>query len=70
MRKAALKLKLPGRSRAVNIYTLACKLTDDELNHLGVSLTMPADTLFTVAAQRSIFRRNNSPKSEGNSVSA
>ena len=33
---------------------LACKLTDDELNLLGATLTMFADTLFTIVTQRSI----------------
>lgn len=33
---------------------LACKLTDDELNLLGATLTMLADTLLTIATQRSI----------------
>lgn len=33
---------------------LACKLTDDELTLLGVTLTQLADTLLTIAAHRSI----------------
>lgn len=37
---------------------LACKLTDDELTLLGTVLTQLADTLFTIAAQRSICGRN------------
>ncbi|HJH62348.1 MAG TPA: hypothetical protein IAC84_03655 [Firmicutes bacterium] len=37
---------------------LACKLTEDELNLLGVTLTQLADTLFTIATQRSICNRN------------
>ena len=35
--------------------TIACKLTDDELNLLGVTLTQLGDTLLTIATQRSIF---------------
>lgn len=38
---------------------LACKLTDDELNLLGVTLTQLADTLFTIATQRSICSRKS-----------
>ena len=34
--------------------TLACKLTEDELNLLGVILTQLGDTLLTIATQRSI----------------
>lgn len=34
--------------------TLACQLTDDELNLLGVTLTQLGDTLLTIATQRSI----------------
>ena len=34
--------------------TLAGKLTDEELNLLGAALTQLADTLFTIAAQRSL----------------
>ncbi|MBR5318097.1 MAG: hypothetical protein IKU46_00665 [Peptococcaceae bacterium] len=37
---------------------LACKLTEDELNLLGVTLTQLADTLFTISTQRSICSRN------------
>ena len=33
---------------------LACRLTDDELNILGVTLTQLGDTLITIATQRSI----------------
>lgn len=33
---------------------LACNLTEDELNLLGVTLTLLADTLLTIATQRSI----------------
>ena len=40
---------------------LACKLTEDELNLLGVSLTQLGDTLITIATQRSICSRNNKP---------
>ena len=34
--------------------TLACNLTADELNLLGVILTQLGDTLLTIATQRSI----------------
>ena len=34
--------------------TLACHLTEDELNLLGVALTQLGDTLLTIATQRSI----------------
>lgn len=43
---------------------LACKLTDDELNLLGVTLTQLGDTLITIATQRSICERMCSQKSE------
>ena len=33
---------------------LACQLTEDELNLLGVTLTQLGDTLLTIATQRSI----------------
>lgn len=33
---------------------LACQLTEDELNLLGVVLTQLGDTLLTIATQRSI----------------
>ena len=33
---------------------LACKLTDDELNLLGVVLTQLGDTILTIATHRSI----------------
>lgn len=33
---------------------LACKLTEDELNLLGVTLTQLDDTLLTIATHRSI----------------
>lgn len=39
--------------------TLACKLTEDELNLLGATLTQLADTLLTIAAQRSICNRKS-----------
>ena len=38
---------------------IACKLTDDELNLLGVTLTQLGDTLVTIATQRSICNRRN-----------
>lgn len=34
--------------------TLACNMTNDQLSVLGSSLTQLADTLFTIASQRSI----------------
>lgn len=34
--------------------TLACQLTEDELNLLGVVLTQLGDTLLTIATQRNI----------------
>ena len=37
---------------------LACKLTEDEVTLLGVTLTQLGDTLLTIAAQRSICSRN------------
>ena len=36
---------------------LACKLSEDELNLLGVTLTQLGDTLLTIATQRSICSR-------------
>lgn len=42
--------------------TLACKLTDDEINLLGVTLTQLGDTLLTIATQRSICNRNSDKK--------
>ena len=42
--------------------TIACKLTDDELNLLGVTLTQLGDTLLTIATQRSICNRNSDKK--------
>lgn len=33
---------------------LACQLTEDELNLLGVSLTQLGDTILTIATQKSI----------------
>ena len=41
---------------------LACKLTDEQLELLGVILTQLADTLFTIAAQRSISSRECLPE--------
>ena len=38
--------------------TLACKLTEEELNLLGVTLTQLGDTLLTIATQRSICCKN------------
>ena len=37
---------------------LACRLTDDELSLLGVTLTQLGDTLLTIATQRSICGRS------------
>ena len=37
--------------------TLACNLTEDELNLLGVVLTQLGDTLLTIATHRSICRK-------------
>ena len=34
--------------------TLACRLTEDELNLLGVILTQLGDTLLTIATHKSI----------------
>ena len=42
--------------------TLACKLTDDEINLLGVTLTQLGDTLLTIATHRSICNRNSDKK--------
>lgn len=44
---------------------LACRLTDDELNLLGVTLTQLADTLFTIAAQRSFCTEKAPPSEQG-----
>lgn len=38
---------------------IACKLTDDEVTLLGVTLTQLADTLLTIATQRSICSGNS-----------
>ena len=38
---------------------LACRLNEDELNLLGVSLTQLGDTLLTIATQRSICSRSS-----------
>ena len=38
---------------------LACRLNEDQLTLLGVVLTQLADTLFTIATQRSICSRND-----------
>ena len=37
--------------------TLACNLTEDELNLLGAALTQLGDTLITIATQKSICSR-------------
>lgn len=39
--------------------TLACQLNEDELNLLGLTLTLLADTLLTIATQRSICNRKS-----------
>lgn len=44
---------------------IACKLTDDQLNLLGVTLTQLGDTLITIATQRSICGRISAGKSDG-----
>lgn len=44
---------------------IACKLTDDQLNLLGVTLTQLGDTLITIATQRSICSRISVGKSNG-----
>ena len=36
---------------------LACQLTEDELNLLGVSLTQLGDTILTIVTQKSICRK-------------
>ena len=38
---------------------IACKLTEDELNLLGVTLTQLGDTLLTIATHRSICCPNS-----------
>ena len=43
---------------------LACKLTEDEINLLGVALTQLGDTLLTIATQRSICSRSKQTVSE------
>ena len=43
---------------------LACKLTEDEINLLGVALTQLGDTLLTIATQRSIWSRSKQTVSE------
>lgn len=48
--------------------TIACKLTDDELNLLGVTLTQLGDTLLTIATQRSICSRNQVQNSHPKNV--
>lgn len=35
---------------------IACRLTEDELNLLGVTLTQLGDTLITIATQRTICK--------------
>ena len=53
MKKLRL-LSANKRSITAAANAIACRLTDDELNLLGTVLTQLADTLFTIAAQRSI----------------
>ena len=43
---------------------LACKLTEDEINLLGVALTQLGDTLLTIATQKSICSRSKQTVSE------
>lgn len=38
---------------------IACRLSDDELNVLGVTLTQLGDTLLTIATHRSICCAKN-----------
>lgn len=38
---------------------IACKLSDDELNVLGVTLTQLGDTLLTIATHRGICYSKN-----------
>ena len=40
--------------------TIACRLSVDELNLLGVTLTQLGDTILTIATQRSICGENSS----------
>lgn len=51
------------------VNALACRLTDDELNLLGVTLTQLADTLFTIAAQRSFCTKKAPPSEQGKQYS-
>lgn len=39
--------------------TLACQLTEDELNLLGLTLTLLADTSLTIATQRNVCNRKS-----------
>lgn len=39
--------------------TLACQLTEDELNLLGLTLTLLADTLLTIATHRNVCNRKS-----------
>ncbi len=47
---------------------IACKLTDDEINLLGVTLTQLGDTLLTIATQRNICSRNSNQNSHQKNV--
>ena len=38
---------------------LACRMTEDEVTLLGVTLTQLGDTLLTIATQRSICSRSS-----------
>lgn len=38
---------------------LACRLSEDEINLLGVALTQLGDTLLTIATQKSICSHNS-----------
>ena len=46
--------ELPAAITAIANW-LACQLTRDELELLGVSLTQLGDTLLTITTQKSIF---------------
>ncbi len=41
---------------------LACRLSDDELNLLGVALTQLADTLITLSTNRSLLSNQQKAK--------
>ena len=45
--------------------TIACRLSEDELNLLGVTLTQLGDTLLTIATHRSICGNRTGEKTCG-----